>query len=235
MMSDHYVWLVWALTFLIPWGIVYVVSPAYRDVMLRASLLTMFFGLTEPLFVPEYWHPPSLFNLASMTGFDIESLIFCFGIGGIGAVSYNVLTGQALQPMSLKARQKPLHRHHMLAITTPFILFPLLMPLPLNPIYPAILAMIAGGVANSRCRPDLTIKSFWGSTIFLIYYLLFVAGLELMAPGYIERVWNLDALSGLFVFAIPIEELLFASSFGYYWIGIYEHLTWRQSVPKTNV
>lgn len=45
------------------------------------SLATAFFGLTEPLFVPEYWNPPTLFDLAQRTGFDLESLIFCFGIG----------------------------------------------------------------------------------------------------------------------------------------------------------
>ncbi len=229
-MDEHYVWLIWSLTFLIPWCIVYVLAPNYRDVMLKASLLTMLFGLTEPLFVPEYWHPPSLFNLAISTGFDIESFIFCFGIGGIAAVLYNILTGQALQAMSLKERSNPLHKHHLLAITTPFIIFPLLWVFISNPIYPAILAMISGGIANSLCRPDLAVKSFWGSVLFLIYYAVFISGLELMAPGYIEHVWNLDVLSGLFIAGIPIEELLFAASFGYYWIGLYEHLTWRESI-----
>jgi hypothetical protein len=32
--------------------------------------------LTEPLFVPDYWNPPSLFDLARRSGFDIESVIF---------------------------------------------------------------------------------------------------------------------------------------------------------------
>ncbi|PIN93121.1 hypothetical protein COU56_03855, partial [Candidatus Pacearchaeota archaeon CG10_big_fil_rev_8_21_14_0_10_31_9] len=58
--------------------------------MFWVSLLTMPFGLTEPLFVPEYWSPPSLFNLAVKTGFDIESLIFCFAVGGIGTVIYEL-------------------------------------------------------------------------------------------------------------------------------------------------
>jgi len=39
------------------------------------------FGLTEPMFVPEYWSPPSLFELAQRTGFDIEGIIFSFAIG----------------------------------------------------------------------------------------------------------------------------------------------------------
>jgi len=49
-------------------------------------------------------------------------------------------------------------------------------------------------------------------------------------PGYIERVWNLDELSGVMPVGIPLEELLFGLAFGMYWSGIYEHFTWRRSV-----
>src|SRR3990167_2463961 len=99
MISIQYVWLVWSTAFLIPWIILYAVIPSHRKVMLWTSAFTAPFGLTEPLFVPEYWSPPSLFDLARTTGFDIESLIFCFGIGGVGAVLYNVLTKQELRPV----------------------------------------------------------------------------------------------------------------------------------------
>lgn len=43
--------------------------------------MSALFDLTESIFVPEYWNPPSLFDLAPRTSFDIESLIFCFGFG----------------------------------------------------------------------------------------------------------------------------------------------------------
>lgn len=54
--------------------------------MWRVSLATAVFGLTEPIWVPESWNPPSLLELVRRTGFDMESFIFCFAIGGIGAV-----------------------------------------------------------------------------------------------------------------------------------------------------
>ena len=93
MIPNHYAWLFWSSAFLIPWLFAYVAFPRQRKALLWASLFTMPFGLTEPLFVPAYWNPPSLFDLAQKTGFDIESLIFSFAIGGIGAVLYNLLTG----------------------------------------------------------------------------------------------------------------------------------------------
>ena len=100
--------------------------------------------------------------------------------------------------------------------------------LPWNPIYPGIAAMAAGAAAMLWCRPDLRRKTWVGGLLFLAYYIVFLQGLRLTAPGYIERVWNLSDLSGVLVAGMPIEELLFAIGFGMYWSGVYEHFTWRQ-------
>ena len=69
---------------------------------------------------------------------------------------------------------------------------------------------------------------WFGGVLFLLYYAVFLVGLEVTAPGYIDRVWNLQDLSGLSVFFMPVEELLFAIAFGMYWAGVYEHFTWRK-------
>jgi len=229
MMTDQYVWLLWSSAFLLPWIIIYALFPQHRRAMLWSSLFTMPFGLTEPLFVPEYWTPPSLFDLAINTGFDIESLIFCFGIGGIGVVLYNLVTGRRISSVDSEERSSPLHRHHYLALSAPFIAFPLLYLLfDWNPIYPGIAAMLIGAFANILCRPDLKVKTWSGGVLFMLYYMIFLGGLEFSAEGYIERVWNLEALSGVYVGFMPVEELLFAFAFGIYWAGVYEHFTWRK-------
>ncbi len=227
MISETYVWLVWSSAFLVPWAIAYLAFPAHRRAMIWSSFFTMPFGLTEPLFVPYYWSPPSLFDLARRTGFDIESLIFCFGIGGIGAVLYNLLMRQSLEAMPAMERGQPHHRLHVWALATPFLIFPILYLFPWNPIYPAIVAMAIGAVATALCRPDLIKKIWLGGLLFLAYYLIFLLGLEWTAPGYIARVWNLEALSGVVIAEMPVEELLFAIAFGAYWSGIYEHFTWK--------
>lgn len=227
-MNDQYVWFFWSAAFMLPWVGVYISFPQHRNAMLWASLFTMPFGLTEPLFVPEYWSPPSLFDLAINTGFDIESLIFCFGIGGLAAVFYNIITQRVPQKIPKEEKYKPLHRHHYKALLAPFISFPMLYFFPWNPIYPSILAMLIGVVANIFCRPDLKNKTWIGGLLFLVYYSVFLMGLELSAADYIQRVWNLQALTGYSVFFMPLEELLFAISFGMYWSGVYEHFTWKR-------
>ncbi len=228
MINEQYIWLLWASAFLIPWVAIYLSFPQHRQSMLRVSLFTMPFGLTEPLFVPEYWSPPSLFDLALRTGFDIESLIFCFAIGGIGVVLYNVCLNQTPVKVSEPERQQSLHRHHYKAVAAPFISFPLFYFFPWNPIYPSIIAMFIGAIATMLCRPDLKRKTWLGGVLFLAFYSIFLMGLQWSAPDYIERVWNLSALSGVMISFMPLEELLFAIAFGMYWAGVYEHFTWRK-------
>ena len=226
-MIFRYAWALWSSAFLLPWLGLWLLAPAFRATMWRVSLATMPFGLTEPLFVPAYWNPPSLFDLAQKTGFDLESLVFSFAIGGVGSVLYNALTRQQPQFMPSPVRELRRHRWHRAALFVPIVTFIGLYWLPWNPIYPAIAAMATGGVATAICRPDLARKSLVGGGIFLGFYAAFMSALLVFAPGYIERVWNLPQLSGIAVLGIPMEELLFGFTFGVYWTSVYEHLTWR--------
>lgn len=233
MIPERYVWLVWSSAFLVPWGLLYWRLPAQRPAMRWASLFTAPFGLTEPLFVPEYWNPPSLFDLAQRTGFDIESLIFSFGIGGVAAVLVNGVTGRVATAVPPGERALGRHRFHRVALLGPFGVFVVLLPFGWNPIYPAITAMLVGAAASAWCRPELLRPTLAGGAVFTLYYMLFLTGLELTAPpGYIQEVWNLEELSGVVLGFMPLEELLFAAGFGCYWAGVYEHMTWRQTTKS---
>jgi hypothetical protein len=226
--SYQYVWLLWSVAFLFAFLLVYAFSPRQRSTMLLAGVATAPFGLTEPLFVPEYWSPPSLFDLAQKTGFDIESLVFTFSIGGVAVVMYNRVTGRSAASMAASAQSWRHHRLHGLALLTPGLVFVLLAAFPWNPIYPAVLAMIAGAAAAISCRPDLLAKTLVGGLLFASYYAIFMIGLVLSAPGYIQQFWNLPDLSGIVLGGIPLEELLFGFAFGVFWSGVYEHLTWTE-------
>ena len=228
----HYTWLFWSSAFLIPWGIIFVLNAGKRSAMWRVSFVTSLFGFTEPIFVPRYWNPPSLFELAQRTRFDIESLIFSFAIGGIGVVLYDAITRRDLVPMESVARHEQRHRWHRTALLAPFVLFVPLYFLPWNPIFAALACLATGAVASVVCRPDLVTKTMFSGVLFLALYWLFMVGLRLFAPGYIESVWNLPDLSGVLVGGIPLEELLFGFAFGMYWASVYEHFTWRSSTMR---
>lgn len=212
----RYVWLVWASAFLAVWALLYALFPRQRRAMGWASLYTTPFGLAEPLFVPAYWNPPSLFDLAQRTGFVLESLIFCFAIGGVGSVLYNIVTGARLEAVSAAQRHHHRHRWHRAALLTPFVVLPALLPLRWNPIYPAMLALGTGALATVTCRPDLTLKTLAGAVLFFGYYFVFMLALDALAPGYMR------------VLEVPVEELGFGLAFGAYWAGVYEHVCWQR-------
>jgi hypothetical protein len=221
------VWLLWSLGYLLIWTILFAVRRDLRKEMLWISVWTVPLGLTEVLFVPDYWHPPSIFDLANQTGFDIESLVFAFAIGGIGSVLYNLIYRVKLLSFSKHEMREHRHRWHRFILLTPPVAFIALSLLTnLNHIYCAVIAMFLGSLATLYCRPDLKIKIWIGGALFLAIYFAFFLSLIMIFPDFVEITWNLSALSGIFVLGIPIEELLFAFTFGTLWSSLYEHFFW---------
>ena len=226
-------WLIFSLLFLLAWLLIWLSKPRLRKKMFWISLFTMPFGLTEPLFVPEYWNPPALFNLAARTGFDIESLIFSFAIGGIGSVIYETLIKTRHKKVSKHEMHGRRHRFHLLSLSSPIIIFLLLFIFTrLNSIYSASIAMFIGSVASLLCRPDLKKKIWLGGIMFFLIYFIFFLSFNLIYPGIVYKIWNLNALSGILIVGIPLEELIFAFTFGMMWSSVYEHVMWYKVQKK---
>jgi hypothetical protein len=226
----QYAWFIWSIILLAAWLLVFVSlgSQELRRKMLTVSLWTALLGLTEPLFVPAYWNPMSLLDLAARTGFDVESLIFAFSIGGIAVVLYDRIFRTAQATMPETSRHDPRHRYHLWAILCAPIIFVVLSLITrTNPIYSASIALVLGGLATWYCRPDLKKKMIVSAFLFLGLYFFYFLSLTAAYPGYVEKVWNLKVISGVLVAGVPLEELMFAISFGFLWSSIYEHFTWR--------
>lgn len=227
-MSYDYAYLITDLLLLFVWLVFYFKNPKSRRKILLVSLFTTPLGLTEPLFVPSYWIPYTLFDLARQTRFDLESLLFSFAVGGIATVLYESLWGKSRKAVSVHEMHQEKHRFHRLALLSPLVSFGILYFFtPLNPIYSTIIAMTIGAIATCLCRPDLLKGMLTGSILFLvIYFTVFFIGFVWLFHGYVEAVWNLPAISGVLVAGVPIEELLFAASLGAMWSSVYEHFTW---------
>jgi hypothetical protein len=227
----HYAWLTWSLLLLVVWALIYLSlrNRQSRREMLVVSFWTSLLGLTEPLFVPAYWNPPSLFDLAQRTRFDLESLLFSFGIGGLAVVAYEWIFPVAHASIPLTERHLPRHRFHVYTLlSAPLVFVALLALTRLNPIYAALLSLFGGGLAGAYCRPDLVRKMIVSAVLFLSFYFVYFFTLLLVFPNYVRLVWNLSAISQIFVLGIPIEELLFAFFLGFLWSSVYEHLKWQR-------
>ncbi len=232
----EYTWFIWSLIILALWVAVYFYKKDLRKEMLKMSLITMPFGITEPLFVPEYWFPPSLFNLAQKTGFDIESFIFSFAIGGLGTVLYRLIYKSNLSEIPHQERSDNRHKFHKYILFVPlFVFFALAFTTNLNHIYCGTIAMFLGGLATLYCRPDLKKKIWVGGLLFTLLYFIYFGSVLLFYPDYVQLYWNLENLTQILIVGIPIEELAFAFTFGMYWSGMYEHLFWRKIVKSNKL
>ena len=99
-------YLAWVIIFGLVWLILYLHRKDLRYEMLFSSLLLLPFGLTQPLFVPDYWQPDVLYKFFGL--FDIESLLWCFFTGGIAAVLYEEIFKIRLVP----GKNDKKSRHH---------------------------------------------------------------------------------------------------------------------------
>ena len=230
----HYVWLAWSGAFLVLWVVLYVAYPLLRTAMRQTSAITALFGLTEPIFIPNYWNPPSLFDLAQRTGFDLESIVFSFAIGGIGIVLYHAVSATHIERVPANRRVGALHRFHTIGLLGAPIAFVPLALLPWNVIYAVITSLLLGSMLSVICRPVLARATIIGGGLFFVLYAAFMLGLTWFTPSFIPQVWNLRALSGVLVVGIPLEELLFGAVFGMYWSSVYEHFTWSESVSHAH-
>jgi len=217
-------WLAFASVWLALWVTIYLVKPSLRKEMVVVSLSTMPAALTEPIFIPAYWNPPSLFNLASIIRLDIEAFIFTFATGGIASVLYEAILSikhERLSEIEVHHERRWLHFGSLISM---FIIFPLLVLFTsLNPIYALAISLFIAAVASNLCRPDLTKHTWTGGILFAILYFVFFSVLTFIFPDFINA-WNLKAISGILIFNVPVEEIMYAFTFGMFWSTVYEHV-----------
>ncbi len=193
--------------------------------MIYSSLLVTPIGLTQLFFVPEYWFPKStLFNLTTKIGLDIESFLFSFAVGGIAAVLYEELLDEHLKrKRKLVIEGKKLSVFLALILAIFMVVFKL--GIKINFMYASIISMVAGTLFILIFRRDLIKESIFGGVLFMvIYFFAFIILNNAIFPNWALTTWNLQNLSGILIIGTPIEELLWALTFGFLWAPIYEEL-----------
>lgn len=224
----QYTYFFWSLILLLIWLVVFVLQKSQRkEKMLVMSLGTAPLGLSEPLFYPSYWFPPTLFGLGEKTGFDLESLIFSFAVGGLASSLFGVYGKYTLQEMPDCEKSSRRHRYHKLLLSSPVWFFlGLEWMTSWNAIYTSSLALFGGAISTIVCRLDLLQMVVKGALIFTVFYFLFFSAMEATHPGFVALYWNHAHISGIQILGIPLEELLFAASLGAMWSAFYEHRHW---------
>jgi hypothetical protein len=177
--------------------------------------MTALTGLAEPLFIPEYWNPPTLFDLGQRTGFDIESFVFNFSAGFNATAIYGALRTRGLGKVGAAKLHSPRDRYHRLTLAVfPLVFIGLAVATNMNAVYVTMVAVCAGFLATCLARPDLITLIIVSGFLFTALYFAFFLGFNAMYPDYLNRVWNLGALSGVIIVGVPLEEVVFALAYG---------------------
>lgn len=169
--------------------------------------LAFLLGVITVQFIPDYWHPLTLFELGARTGgLAIEDFLFMMGIGGIASALPFLFW-------------KPVGGQHKVRfpwfLTSCSLLFTciLVKVFSLSLIYVFLFSLFAGIYIIYR-RIDLVSLGVVGMVgTMLIYGVLFSLFLWLY-PGYVEETYVFEALSGVVLGSVPIEELFYAGVTG---------------------
>src|SRR5215467_12011244 len=99
-MNEHFSYLVGALLFDAAWLACYLIGKRYSPQIIWGTVVTAPLASTSFLFVPQYWTPPSLFDLDARFLVGIEDFLLASVVVGIASV-----VGELLLKEKLAARR----------------------------------------------------------------------------------------------------------------------------------
>jgi Lycopene cyclase len=216
----QYSYLVGALIFWVAWVVCAGLGKAHRSEMRWGTLIAAPFALTSLLFVPQYWTPPSLFNLDVKIRVGIEDFLWAAAVGGIAAIVGEISLGERLGEIR-KSRHK---RHYAPFIVAIVVFLSLEFGFHWKTMTSTIVALAVCALVLACMRRDLVLLMLLSATSFTaLYFVLFLVVL-LFYPEFVHRYYNLPNLLGIYVLGVPIEELLFAATGGAVWSVAYEYV-----------
>jgi hypothetical protein len=222
-----------------------------------ASFTCAALGFTEPLFVPSYWNPPSILKFGRWDFESFPFCLAVGGISAVltevppikGFLVYiyyggekilrwllgnvSTITGGRIHPRIL---DRPLVRviipreqlriENMLLVTFCLAVFGVTGQFAINIIYKAAIVCFSSAVWISWRRPSLRWQIPGGGLSFICLYTIVLVVTGHRYPHFFD-CWNEKALSGYHLLGAPVEEYLYAFTFGAFWAPLYE--AWKQT------
>lgn len=201
------------------WLAFFVLRKDLRREIIFGSLLALPFGFAEFLLVPEYWNPPSLFNLIERYGVGLESFLFFFTAGGIAAVAYEVIARK--RTIKIKPKGKLLFLPYLIVVLV-FVVLELILPS--KTAYNAIFTLLLAAIIIAIKRRDLIVQIVLGAVFFGLIYFLLLFVFNRLFPGFIVKTYTLENLWGIMILGVPLEEIVFGFSGGACWSTFFEYI-----------
>ncbi|MBI5155808.1 hypothetical protein HZA45_00885 [Candidatus Peregrinibacteria bacterium] len=207
---DHYLYFILSLILLFLWGMIFWLRADLRKKMIRASSIGGVAGiLAELWYFTDYWKPPTLFGIASISP---EDFIVGFAITGIAMTAYDIV-----MHTTDRAGERPRQRAFlMLFLGGLFSLLIFGTGMKLNSCIVSEAAFIGAALIMCILRPDLLKVSLLSGVLlgilgFILYFFLF----SWLAPEFWQTYWLLAGTRlGITIAGVPVTEIAWYASWG---------------------
>jgi hypothetical protein len=191
-------------------AILYLALPSLRRLMLVSGLLSAPFALCSYFFVPDYWQPQRL--MVFITG--LEDLVFSFANG---VIVFGLCAWTLPQEASLPESVRPkLSRYIFISLLS----VPVVIGLTRMGMGIMVATILTGAIVwlicVISCRGRNGFLSLAGGISFAIFYILTLHLVFCCHPE-MGSWWTARGLAGLWVWGLPLGEVLWALFFGATW------------------
>ena len=198
------------------WSILFIARKDLRKKILITSLFAAPLGISELLFIPEYWIP-QFQTIPIFEELFLESILFCFFLGGVVSVIYQGITNNKMFEFG---KINP----YLTLIAPAIFLTYFLKIFYINPIYYVFISMLVGSFILLIYLKKNAIKIVYSALINTILYFAFYYIISQIFPE-LSASYQINNFYGILVNGIPIEEFIWIFSFSLYWTPLYE--IWR--------
>jgi len=231
MESYLYSYLIGNVTLIVVWFILFFWRKDTRKMMLTISALFGIAGLiVDPIYSSDWWFPKTL--TGTMPG--IESFLFGFTVAGITSVAYTELFSKKLRNRKSKKKKKDKKDINLLviALLTTVLFFGSYFILGWNSFYSSFPALLIPTAFIYFKRKDLILESLTSALLLTIISFIFYRIPELITPGWINSAWNFNMISGVTLFMVPVEDLIWFFMAGLLIGPLYEYWQDKKLVDK---
>jgi hypothetical protein len=180
-----------------------------RRAMLISGLLAAPWGITAFAYTPSYWQPARLLPLP----LSVEDLLGSFSIGVLAWALTRWPRGNRTEP---RIHALDFAKRLLVGWGLGSVLVLLLIGAGCTAMSACLAAMVVVDAAVLLCRPAL--RGVWlrGTFSFALLYSLSLKLMFVLVPSFILQ-WNDEALVGLRLYGVPVEEIVWAAAFGGGW------------------
>lgn len=183
--------------------------PRQRRFMILSGIFSLPFSLFSVAFIPEYWNPEKIGGLL----IGIEDMLFSFSTGCIAWIIASLISKLNF---NFNSRPSSVLKRYLIVSTSGIILGLLLWSSDMYIMTATIFVITIVGVVLLFYYKRLWFFLLSGAIGFTIFYMVLIYLIMSFWPRFVFQ-WSSGCLSGIVVFGIPLEEIIWAFVFGAVW------------------